>query len=368
MIRNSDSSNSWTQLPLSDVPGGYPFYCPAFDQANDRIMFEQGYTENDQLLMSAILGRMTRDGGIQVEAERKWTTNKKSFFGETPSNVYLNEPGKRGGLDFATGIINGPDVYIPYCLGGKTGTSFLGYTDGPYNNGVFHSADSGMTWQLERISDSRALGPTICKTKNYYYYFSTKFGEVNQGLVLWFSRKPVSGGKWNAPATAAKPLAYSERDVALAEGDTVHLCWLDRRHEKKKLDIGAFPLYLYRELGNYEIAYCQRKDSDATWREDVILSSGLLFAYSPRMSVEGERIVVVWVGGESNQVGALLDIYYATSKDGGETWARPLKITDSAKDGIQTGEPQVAVQNGVIHLFYIQGKENPRLHVGNQGP
>jgi hypothetical protein len=49
-------------------------------------------------------------------------------------------------------------------------------------------------------------------------------------------------------------------------------------------------------------------------------------------------------------------------------WTPPVKVTDSAKDGIQTGEPQVAVQNGVIHLFYIQGKENPRLHVGNQGP
>jgi Neuraminidase (sialidase) len=60
------------------------------------------------------------------------------------------------------------------------------------------------------------------------------------------------------------------------------------------------------------------------------------------------------------------DIYYVTSKDGGKMWAKPLKVTDNAKDGIRTSGPQVAVQNGVIHLFYVQGKED--RHLSRQAP
>ena len=67
------------------------------------------------------------------------------------------------------------------------------------------------------------------------------------------------------------------------------------------------------------------------------------------------------------------DIYYVTSKDSGKTWAKPLKITDRANDGIASGEPRVLLFNGVIHLFYIQGKrESQQLSPGltklNQPP
>jgi Neuraminidase (sialidase) len=85
------------------------------------------------------------------------------------------------------------------------------------------------------------------------------------------------------------------------------------------------------------------------------------------MSVEGDRIVVAWQSGESNQAWQPFDIYYATSKDGGQTWAKPLKVTDRAKDGLTSARPQVAVQNGIIHLFYVQGKEDRHAQVWNQG-
>jgi hypothetical protein len=95
------------------------------------------------------------------------------------------------------------------------------------------------------------------------------------------------------------------------------------------------------------------------------------------MSVEGDRIVVAWAGVLTapdwhNECDAN-DIYYRTSKDGGKTWATSLKLTDSAKAGITAGRPEVALQNGVIHLFYIEGKlnlkqESPGLTTLNQPP
>jgi hypothetical protein len=354
IIRSSDPSNSWTRLPFPDISRGYAY--PALDPTNGRIMFEQGHTENDQLMMSAIIVRMIGNGGIQIEAERNWITDQKSFFGETPPNVHMNEPGKSGWLYYGVGIVDGQYLYIPYCLGGFTYVNKATIARGPYNNGVFHSADSGMTWQIEPISDTESFPLTVSRTKDYYYYFAYRHGEVNKGMELWFSRKPVKGGSWDAPKVKTKSFEDRRGGGVLVEDDTVHLCWLDNRHEKWRPRIETPP-----GLGNYEVVYSRRKDSDATWLEDVILSAGLLFSYSPSMSVEGDRLVVAWRSGKSNQPGWSDDIYYATSKDGGKTWAKPLKVTDRAKDGIISGEPQVAVQNGVIHLFYVQGKENRYL-------
>ncbi len=110
------------------------------------------------------------------------------------------------------------------------------------------------------------------------------------------------------------------------------------------------------------MVYIRRKDSDAHWNQDVILSKGLLYSYSPAMSVEGDKIVAAWAGvlksSDWHSKYAPNDIYYVTSKDGGKTWTKPLKVTDGAKDGIISGEPQVMLMNGVIHLTYIQGKMN----------
>jgi Neuraminidase (sialidase) len=89
------------------------------------------------------------------------------------------------------------------------------------------------------------------------------------------------------------------------------------------------------------------------------------------MSVEGDKIVVAWAGAQTTPVWAFegdpSDIYYATSKDGGKTWSKPLKVTDRAKDGITSGSARVALQNGVIHLFYAQGKWDNNAQVRNQG-
>ena len=112
-------------------------------------------------------------------------------------------------------------------------------------------------------------------------------------------------------------------------------------------------------IENDDIVYCHRKDADSGWSKDVNLSEGLLYSYSPSMSAEGSNIVVAWAGirsaGKHHNEYEPNDIYYVTSKDGGETWTKPLMVTDRAKDGIVSGKPQVMLLNGVIRLFYIQG-------------
>lgn len=370
IVRNNDSSSSWTQLPISGVPGDYAFYCPAFDETGDRVMFERGNAESNQLRMGVIFLRVPTNGRIQIDAESKWVVSNTNLFGMYGQDVSFSErPGRPGWLKLGRGSVNGLESYFPSCAEGFTYDSKgVAIARGPYWTGLFHSTDLGKTWQMERVSDSDCFDLSVSRTATFYYFFANGAVGKNRGGGLWVSRKSAEGNSWDAPmaVTRTVPFGVDESYSAMAEGDTIHVCWLDNRHEIK------YWLSLARSgRGNYEVAYCRRKDSDASWRKATILSRGVMFAYSPSMSVEGDKIVVAWAGAQTAHPwpfeGDPSDIYYATSKDGGKTWNKPLKVTDHFKDGITSGSARVALQNGVIHLFYAQGRYDRQAQVSQQG-
>ena len=160
-------------------------------------------------------------------------------------------------------------MYIPYALDaaevtqqGKSVSVDRG--KGPFASGVFHSIDSGMTWQMEKISSWKAVAPTMCKTTGHYYYFAGIY-------LLWFSRKASEGGRWKEPQALTKTFAlvYGRFDVA-GEGDTAHICWMDRRHNKWRFSFFDAP-----PVENNEIYYRRRKDADSDWSKEVLLSERL---------------------------------------------------------------------------------------------
>jgi hypothetical protein len=358
------ASNSWSQLNVAGAPdvGGWTYLwgSAAIDPQSKRIILPEGYAENEQLVMKVLMGTITENVGLRDVTEKEWITDKKILLGETGPNVKLNGPPirpdrpNRNGAELGIGILNGPEAYIPYCLRGQTYRGKIVYVDeGPFNNGVFHSSDSGKTWQMEKISDFNFGAPDMCKTMGYYYYFVTRTPIIEYGL--WFSRKPISEGAWVPPENITRTFANVDGQFADAgEGDTVHICWMDRRHNKWRFNIDAPP------IENNEIFYHRRKDADRDWSKEVLLSKGLLYSYAPTISAEGDKVVVAWAGIQTaskqhTDMGPN-DIYYVTSKDGGKTWTDPMKVTDGAKDGMTAGMPQVALLNGTIHLLYIQGK------------
>jgi hypothetical protein len=325
----------------------------SFDSQNKRVLVPEGYAENEHLVMKILMGTVEENVGLRDVTEKEWITDKITLLGETGPEVKLNELGKgRQGVGLGPGILNGAEACIPYCLNAamviQQGKSVT-IKDGPSANGVFHSSDSGKTWEMEKISDMHSGLPEIYKTMGYFYYFA------GHDLSLWFSRKPTGGGKWEEPQTITKTFALVDGRFAVAgEGYTTHICWMDQRHNKWRFNIDA------PQTENNEIFYRRRKDADQDWSKEVLLSKGLLYAYAPTISVEGGKVVVAWAGIQTaskqhTDMGPN-DIYYVTSKDGGKTWTNPLKVTDGAKDRMTAGMPQVALLNGTIHLLYIQGK------------
>ena len=258
------NSNSWSEVFLLGVPrGDYYWAEPDMDQTSDRVAFEQGYMEDNQLKMGVLLGDLTVSGNVIVQnaTERKWVTDKGKVFGADNVRFYdIYEPGKRDYPSLGSGIIEGSELYLPYCVRGFTyDKSGVAIARGPNANGVFHSSDSGVTTQKEQIgSDFEAYDPSVFRTKSYYYYFATR--GMNNGYELWFSHKTVERSAWETPGSVAKTYAtVFGHYVATAEGDTVHLCWMDCRHNKWRLNIDM------PNVENDDIAYCHRKDSDSNW-------------------------------------------------------------------------------------------------------
>lgn len=346
---------SWSEILLPGFPSDIVAF-PGIDEADGRIMLQQGYTESERLFLNLFIVRLAVSGTIQVEAKRTWSIDEQSLFGDMAPNVRFSEPGKRQGVRFPGCLVNGSDIHIVYCLGALTYFGINGVKDGPFNNGVFYSSDLGKTWQMQSISQTQIINASLCRTKGQYYYFGVSLGD-GKGHDLWFSQNSVGANSWTQPMVVTKSLARAyNRFVAKTSDDTVHLCWMDCRHEKWDFNLQG------PRRENYEIVYCCRKDRESRWSKEVILSKGLSYAYAPSLSVEGQSVVVAWAGIEvanrAHSASDVNDIYYITSKDGGKTWSRMLKVTDKAKDGLTSGEPQVVLQNGVIHLLYTQGQLN----------
>jgi hypothetical protein len=316
--------------------------------------------------MTLFVVRMSDSVELKFESERNWTSDKKTLLGNTPPNVKLNEPGGRGAVGLGPGLVSGAEMCIPYSVYAMTYYGINNASNGPFNSGVFHSMDFGKTWHMEKISNLNAVAPGVCKTAGSYYYF-----EVERRSQLCASRRQNDADSWEAPHYITKTFARASGSYdALGDNDTVHLCWLDSRHEKMRLNMDP-------ARQNYEVVYSRRRDSDAGWSKDVILSKGLLYSYGPSLSVEGDKLVVAWAGIKKardwHNEYSPNDVYYVTSKDGGNTWTEPMKVTDDARNGSSAGWPKVVLLNDVIHLTYVQGKmkskqESPGLTKLGQSP
>lgn len=298
------------------------------------------------------------DGRVVSHSSGALSVRKEKLYPNAQPNLEMTLDERPAQIGFAGGDMEDKEIRVPYCVTAtlveRNGRQ-VGYSGDFAANGVFASSDGGHTWRTEPIVVRYSESPAVCRTKAYYYYFA-KAGIGGEPYELWCSRCPLESSAWSPPETLKKSVArkLSEGLHAIGQNETVHLCWLDARNEKTRFSLSR------PRAGNYEVAYTHRKDSDSGWSKDVILSKGLRWAYAPSMSVEGNNVVVAWAGAKSDSEGRnewnASDIYYVISKDGGNTWTKPIRVTDGFKSGVTSGRPQVALHKGVIHLFYIQGK------------
>jgi hypothetical protein len=328
------------------------------DAKQNRFLIASATLSSNRLDARFTIESLSPDGRPASKSGASIVLYKGELFPNAGPNLEMEGSRQSAQVGFAGGFIEEQEMRVPYLVTAipiEGRVKMLGQAVNA--NGVFASSDGGRTWRAEPIAVRYSESPVLCRTKAFYYFFA-KAGIGGEPYELWCSRIPVEGASWSLPETLNKSVArkLSESLHAIGENDTVHLCWLDARNEKTRISL-ARP-----RDENYEVAYSNRKDSDSNWSKDVILSKGLRYAYAPSMSVESNKIVVAWAGAKNGNQGrnewGPSDIYYATSANGGKTWTGPRQVTDGFKSGITSGRPQVALHNGVIHMFYVQGKLN----------
>lgn len=352
LVLNGDK-RSWSKLSFANAPKGYVWSYAAIDLKSRAILSAKGFSDTNQRIVMESLFASLGENGLKNIEEAHLLAEKRTVLGDIAENIKLNAgSGSREDIGLGIGLLNGQEAYIPFSIVASKVTQHgksitVDATQGPFVNGVFHSSDLGKTWQIEKISNHSAIGPDMSETAGYVYYFA--------GIhPLWSSRKALDAEKWEEAQTITETFSMQGWFAATSDGrDTIHVCWMDRRHDKWRFNIDGPP------IENDDIYYCHRKDVDSNWSKEILLSRGLEYCYPPSISAEGQNVVVVWAGTASadkhHSEYLPNDIYYVTSKDGGETWANPTKITDKAKDGVVSGRPKVVLLDGIIHLLYTQG-------------
>jgi len=272
---------------------------------------------------------------------------------------------KQGAERGKTAYVLQPDsnTWLKTNLVGYTGIEIGSFNLGHLPNKQLDDPDSF----AEKLS-----GPgTIPLSKSIGYAYCFFYGRTKEQFES--RRKPRNDSKWEKWEILSRTFEDGSylKYVSVGQEQTVHVCWIDNRHEKRRLN----PMYPHR--GNYEVVYRCRQDSDPQWADELILSQGLLYSFDPDMAVEGQRVVVVWSGVKTAEDGqsefSANNVYFVTSKDSGKTWAKPLRVTDNVPAGMTAGSPKVALHKGIVHLIYVQGKMqrnaiSPGMRLLNQPP
>jgi hypothetical protein len=153
-----------------------------------------------------------------------------------------------------------------------------------------------------------------------------------------------TGTRWSKPTRLVDRAGVWHGYAALASGPdgTVYAAWLDGREKTE----GAMDIYL-----------AASKDGGRSFGKNIRVARGASLACRPALTVTTEGAVhVAWRGVGEAQV---RDVYLATSRDGGQTFAEPVclnhdgwKVADSPRSG-----PTLVASGETLHIaWYSQGK------------
>ena len=322
------------------------------------VFFHVTYSNKVEAIDSLI--GATMNPAKQFDAQKKILLRSyvRDLFGKTSSTSGF----KREVRFFCNkGFAEESEIYISYSASAdditeritSTGTRQQTIQAGPSQCGLLYSPDKGLSWQVIRLPQFNTAGQSaVFKTGNTVCYLA-----ADSARGLWASTTSSNSTNWSKPKLLNDTLEAGF--LAEAESGTVHLCWMDMRLKK---GLGFF-IYGDWDIGrkNNQVFYRNYRNSDGKWSKERKLSGNLSYCERPSMSVEGDRIVVVWHNmgeairsplGRRPSPYSRAAIYYATSKDNGRTWSRPTKIQDSENSAGMYPCPKVILHQRAIHVFY----------------
>ena len=356
---------------------------PQPDPASSRFILHDGRAgfgnvRDGQLQAQIVCCSLDPRSGITTVFDRRLTLDTEELLGtnRTPTcDIHFPVELKQYGPPrivpaegwLGGSLILGSKVFVAYSVGCNSvyGSNMVVLSTGPNQAGLLCGNGDGSSWTKLKLLDFDTSWHDVFATSENLYFVAGRGRGLEKNLLPGLRSVRLPRSTKAQPITEIVAVHFypdSGNYSAVTEGDSIHLAWLDSRHERdhpiRSMLTGTPSLE-----HNWELFYRSRKDSAAVWTKEILLSKGLDFTFDPDMAAEGENIVVVWAGyarDERRAVPSLhpSDIYYTVSLDGGKTWKPAARVTDHAKSGVVSARPQVILYKGVIHLFYESGNYN----------
>jgi len=209
--------------------------------------------------------------------------------------------------------------------------------------------------------------------------------------ALYYAR--LENGAWTSPAPILRsPKGWAAQPSLAVSGDWLHLAWsggdegqiyYSRSYAQDAYAAGSWsePLPLPGEAlltkGNSDpclvadlrgglhllyvvplnegrgVYYLSSKDQGETWSAPTLVfdaaDAGWAMVMHPTLAVDHDgTLYAAWVRASLPGMGGPQGIYYATSRDGGQTWIGPVMLAGEGGDA-----PRLVVSRlGEVHLFY----------------
>ena len=351
-LRLRDDLTTWDALQLPEFSDASPALLAA--KSNVSIFAAARISEgNQQLEIHLAQASIRADHQVTQRSDKRLIlTRREVFGGAPPENPFHFEVGPRSSA--GSGFTDGSFFLLPYRMHSvevgvsSTGTRQKSYGTGPAEVGVFHGTNWEGSWQKSKLFTFESYNQTVHATEASQHILADE-----RNSAIWWSRKDLATtNQWTKPEVVTSTLYHGGCFVTDSVKDTLHVCWLDDR--RKRSTIGAILLGdVQGNVRNNQIFYRQKRDGNANWSREVLLSGRMSYVQNPTLSAEGNQIVVTWQYHTGSGVNPRADIFVTTSQNNGVTWSSPEQITPSG--GLSAESPVVALHQGIVHIFYSHG-------------
>ena len=254
--------------------------------------------------------------------------------------------------------------------GTRVVVSWVDYRDANEEEYLRISSDGGTTWDAARrmtedAADSWAPSVAIAGDTIHFAWFDRRDtlyddGDVEEyvddlGEIVGLSLEPAP------PRTPDRYYLWdfeARLDTKVAAIQAAIPAYIERGGDPAVVMV-AFDEYMRRRAAwsfGWEIYYKRSTDGGVTFGPDTRLTNAPHLSQRPSIAAVGDRVDLVWFDGRdgdpSNQ--DELEIYAASSRDGGVTWAQDERLTSAAGTSLF---PSLAATADRLHVVWFDSRD-----------
>ena len=259
-----------------------------------------------------------------------WIDNAAGKFGAKFAKS--NDGGSSFGTEVNLGSIGGaPDNIKIAEFQGKVGAVWQSFSANRSSIAFAKSSDNGTTFstpiRISDVSKDSAFPQVVMYNDNVYVaWIERTTGDVTNVL---FVKSGDGGTTFGQPIAITSHSGNSGIPKIYANGNHVYLMWEDN---------GA---------KNFDVFLSTSSDSGNTFGSPVNLSGNTGDSGAPQMIVNGNNIYAIWMDDSSGNY----DILFSKSTDGGQTFAKPVNVSETKQD---SGYPQLAVVGNNVYVTWTE--------------